>query len=103
MSERCVNPVSKKRPWPSRRCWPRRIIRRCNILSTKDLIEAVERQRYKVCSPIGFYFAKLWYHEELYPLIFTASALGRAVRTLYPDVRVSENCDAGRKLLKSET
>ena len=67
------------------------------------LIEAVERQRYKVCSPIGFYFAKLWYHEELYPLIFTASALGRAVRTLYPDVQVSENCDAGRKLLESET
>ena len=30
-------------------------------------------------SPIGFYFAKLWYFEELYPLIFTVGALGRAV------------------------
>jgi squalene-hopene/tetraprenyl-beta-curcumene cyclase len=28
-------------------------------------------------SPIGFYFAKLWYFEELYPLIFTVGALGR--------------------------
>jgi len=28
-------------------------------------------------SPIGLYFAKLWYSEELYPLIFTVAALGR--------------------------
>ncbi|MBI2194378.1 MAG: squalene--hopene cyclase [Planctomycetes bacterium] len=33
-------------------------------------------------SPIGFYFAKLWYFERLYPLIFSAGAAGRAVRTL---------------------
>ncbi|MBN2063351.1 MAG: hypothetical protein JW745_01010, partial [Sedimentisphaerales bacterium] len=26
-------------------------------------------------APIGFYFAKLWYYEELYPLIFSVSAL----------------------------
>jgi len=26
-------------------------------------------------APIGFYFAKLWYYEELYPVIFTLSAL----------------------------
>jgi squalene-hopene/tetraprenyl-beta-curcumene cyclase len=30
-------------------------------------------------SPIGFYFAKLWYFEKLYPLIFTVAALN-AVR-----------------------
>ena len=28
-------------------------------------------------SPIGFYFAKLWYYEELYPLVFTVAALER--------------------------
>ena len=28
-------------------------------------------------SPIGFYFANLWYYEKLYPLIFTAAALRR--------------------------
>jgi squalene-hopene/tetraprenyl-beta-curcumene cyclase len=33
-------------------------------------------------TPIGFYFAKLWYFEELYPVIFTVAALGRAVRVL---------------------
>ena len=27
-------------------------------------------------SPIGFYFAKLWYFEKLYPVIFTVAALG---------------------------
>lgn len=29
--------------------------------------------------PIGFYFAKLWYFEKLYPLIFASAALGRAL------------------------
>ena len=29
-------------------------------------------------SPIGLYFAKLWYDEELYPLAFTVAALERA-------------------------
>ena len=29
-------------------------------------------------APIGFYFAKLWYYEKLYPIIFTVAALGRA-------------------------
>jgi squalene-hopene/tetraprenyl-beta-curcumene cyclase len=26
-------------------------------------------------APIGLYFARLWYHEQLYPLIATVSAL----------------------------
>jgi squalene-hopene/tetraprenyl-beta-curcumene cyclase len=33
-------------------------------------------------APIGLYFAKLWYFERLYPIIFTVSALGRAVKVL---------------------
>jgi squalene-hopene/tetraprenyl-beta-curcumene cyclase len=44
------------------------------------LVEAVNSKHYRDCSPIGFYFAKLWYYEKLYPLIFTASALGEAIR-----------------------
>jgi len=44
------------------------------------LIEAVESGRFREPSPIGFYFAKLWYYEKLYPLIFTVAALGRALR-----------------------
>ncbi len=31
-------------------------------------------------SPIGFYFAKLWYYERLYPLIFATDGLVRASR-----------------------
>jgi squalene-hopene/tetraprenyl-beta-curcumene cyclase len=44
------------------------------------LVSAVEADRHRHASPIGFYFAKLWYYEKLYPLVFTVSALGRAVR-----------------------
>lgn len=41
------------------------------------LSEAVDRGYHHTSWPIGFYFAKLWYHEKLYPLIFSVSALGR--------------------------
>ena len=49
------------------------------------LIDRVERGEHRNAAPIGFYFAKLWYYEKLYPLAFTVSALGRAVRTLGKD------------------
>jgi squalene-hopene/tetraprenyl-beta-curcumene cyclase len=44
------------------------------------LIDAVESGLFRDPSPIGFYFAKLWYFEKLYPIIFTVAALGRALR-----------------------
>ena len=48
------------------------------ILAGSDwLVGAVAAGRHHVAWPIGFYFAKLWYHERLYPLIFTTAALGR--------------------------
>lgn len=43
------------------------------------LVEAVGADRHRQPAPIGFYFAKLWYYEKLYPLVFTVAALGRAV------------------------
>jgi squalene-hopene/tetraprenyl-beta-curcumene cyclase len=46
------------------------------------LVEQVERGGLNSPNPIGFYFAKLWYFEKLYPLIFTVSALGRARKSL---------------------
>ena len=46
------------------------------------LVDAVNSGRFRLSSPIGFYFAKLWYHERLYPMTFTVSALGRALATL---------------------
>jgi len=48
------------------------------------LVEAVESDRFLEASPIGLYFAKLWYYEDLYPIIFTASALRRHVAGTLP-------------------
>ena len=42
------------------------------------LIERVENGTWIKSQPIGFYFARLWYFERLYPLIFTVAALRRA-------------------------
>jgi squalene-hopene/tetraprenyl-beta-curcumene cyclase len=44
----------------------------------KWLVAAVQQDRHRDSSPIGFYFAKLWYYEKLYPMIFAVAALGRA-------------------------
>jgi len=44
------------------------------------LMDRVERGQHRQPAPIGFYFAKLWYYERLYPLTFTVAALGRACR-----------------------
>ena len=46
------------------------------------LVERVESGVWREPAPIGFYFAKLWYFERLYPLIFTVGALGRAANLL---------------------
>jgi squalene-hopene/tetraprenyl-beta-curcumene cyclase len=48
------------------------------------LSRAVVERRYRETAPIGFYFARLWYYEKLYPLIFSVAALGHAVRHLDP-------------------
>jgi hypothetical protein len=45
----------------------------------------VEAGDWREPAPIGFYFAKLWYYERLYPMIFTVGALGKAVAHLWPD------------------
>jgi squalene-hopene/tetraprenyl-beta-curcumene cyclase len=42
------------------------------------LVEKVESGGLYDPTPIGFYFARLWYFEKLYPIIFSVAALGRA-------------------------
>jgi squalene-hopene/tetraprenyl-beta-curcumene cyclase len=49
------------------------------------LIAATENDRHQESTPIGFYFARLWYYERLYPLVFTVSALRRAVHAYQPE------------------
>ena len=44
------------------------------------LIAATDEGRAAPPSPIGLYFARLWYYEELYPLVFALSGLRRATR-----------------------
>jgi squalene-hopene/tetraprenyl-beta-curcumene cyclase len=43
------------------------------------LVERIENGTWREPSPIGFYFAKLWYYERIYPLVWTVGALGRAI------------------------
>jgi squalene-hopene/tetraprenyl-beta-curcumene cyclase len=42
------------------------------------IVERTDRGRRTPASAIGLYFARLWYFEELYPLIFAAAALRAA-------------------------
>ena len=58
-------------------------------LGLEWLCQVVEDGRHREASPIGFYFSKLWYHERLYPLLFTTSALGRAALQLDAFARVT--------------
>jgi squalene-hopene/tetraprenyl-beta-curcumene cyclase len=54
---------------------------------TEWLIRNTDHGRSTPALPIGLYFARLWYFEELYPLIFTLSALGKVNRLLnYPNI-----------------
>ena len=49
------------------------------------LITTIQRDNLNCSWPIGFYFAKLWYHERLYPAIFSLAALGAALEQFEPD------------------
>ncbi len=56
------------------------------------LMDRVETGTFEETTPIGFYFAKLWYFESLYPVSFTAAALNRALHTVR-DGWSAERCD----------
>ncbi|HPS03448.1 MAG TPA: prenyltransferase/squalene oxidase repeat-containing protein, partial [Candidatus Sumerlaeota bacterium] len=45
------------------------------------LIEATDHGQTFPASPIGLYFSQLWYHERLYPLVFTVAALEKVEGT----------------------
>lgn len=65
--------------------WPVDSLREGTIKKgLEKLLTDVETGRHRDPSPIGLYFAKLWYYEKLYPLIFTVSALGQALQALLP-------------------
>jgi squalene-hopene/tetraprenyl-beta-curcumene cyclase len=48
------------------------------MAGVKWLEQAVELNVVSQHWPIGFYFAKLWYYEQMYPLVFSVGALAKA-------------------------
>jgi squalene-hopene/tetraprenyl-beta-curcumene cyclase len=44
---------------------------------TQWLLDKVDAEAWRQPAPIGLYFARLWYFERLYPLIFACGALGK--------------------------
>ncbi|HMV01031.1 MAG TPA: prenyltransferase/squalene oxidase repeat-containing protein, partial [Rhodocyclaceae bacterium] len=60
------------------------------------LLSRVETGEWRQPSPIGFYFAKLWYYERLYPQIFTVAALGAASEVLCGGNATGFGADASR-------
>jgi squalene-hopene/tetraprenyl-beta-curcumene cyclase len=48
------------------------------------LADAIEQDRHRRPGVLGWCFTRLWYHERLYPLVFAAGALSRAVGQLAP-------------------
>jgi squalene-hopene/tetraprenyl-beta-curcumene cyclase len=46
------------------------------------LVNAVEQDAHRSPAVIGFYSSGIWYHERLYPLVFTAGAFSRATHRL---------------------
>lgn len=65
------------------------------------LIDAVEAGKHLQPSPIGFYFANLWYYERLYPRVFSVAALGQAVRRFEATnaTQTEQNCVVQNKPL----
>ena len=49
------------------------------MLGLQRLSEFVLAGDHHTSQPIGFYFAKLWYHERLYPIVFSLSALKKGL------------------------
>ena len=74
---------SKKPRSPSKRSPVPRTVRTVER-GAPWLVERVESGAWREPAPIGFYFAKLWYYERLYPLIWTVGALGKVARACSP-------------------
>ncbi|MEQ1829374.1 MAG: prenyltransferase/squalene oxidase repeat-containing protein, partial [Pirellula sp.] len=44
------------------------------------LCNAIQASHHHISQPIGFYFARLWYYEKMYPLVFSLSALHKGLQ-----------------------
>jgi squalene-hopene/tetraprenyl-beta-curcumene cyclase len=86
------------RTWDSANLWEsfawdvgKDAFRSAIIRGVEFLVQGVLEDRHRIPWPIGFYFAKLWYHERLYPLVYTLAALGTFVRLTQPGIESKPN------------
>jgi squalene-hopene/tetraprenyl-beta-curcumene cyclase len=52
------------------------------LAGVRWLTEAVKNEHFQAPQPIGFYFAKLWYYEQMYPIVYTLAAFKGVRRTM---------------------
>ena len=69
-------------PVPDDSLLPMQAVRRAVRRGADWLIQRTDAGKSFPAAPIGLYFARLWYFEKLYPIIFTVSALARAVEAM---------------------
>jgi squalene-hopene/tetraprenyl-beta-curcumene cyclase len=67
---------------PMARTLPADDVRQAVARGAAHLVEQTAGGETFEAAPIGFYFARLWYSERLYPIVFTVAALGRASRVM---------------------
>jgi squalene-hopene/tetraprenyl-beta-curcumene cyclase len=60
------------------------------------LTEATRRGSHFPSAPIGLYFARLWYHERLYPVVWTLGALEAARRITGMELGLQSAASGGR-------
>jgi len=65
-------------PSPPPELWPPPAINQPSKRALQWLADRVLSGAFTEPAPIGFYFAKLWYYEKMYPIIWTVGALRRA-------------------------
>jgi squalene-hopene/tetraprenyl-beta-curcumene cyclase len=75
-----AGPYSQVESRPPCSAWDARAACQAAMRGADWLIGQIENGQWLRPSPIGFYFARLWYYESLYPVIFTAGALTRVAR-----------------------
>jgi squalene-hopene/tetraprenyl-beta-curcumene cyclase len=55
------------------------------VRGARWLIGAIADGREAIATPLGLYFARLWYYEELYPVVFALAGLASVLRTTSAD------------------
>ena len=66
-------------------------VERARERGVEYLVSRVEDSTWTTPAPIGLYFSSLWYSERLYPVIWTAEALGLAIRAFPADANRSDS------------